>query len=191
MCVHAQWCPLFVTPWTIAHQAPLSMECSREGIQGQLAISYSRGSSQTRDQTHILLHFLHWQADTLTTRPTWEAQGRKGGEINWKIGIDIYTQSCVKQVSNKNLPQSVGDSTQYFAITCMRIDSLKKCMCIYTYTHTHICECVLLFTLLYSRNQLYINYTPIKLILKIKIYIKTIKSLNVHEAIHSILATGK
>ena len=40
---------LFVTPWTIAHQAPLSMEFSGK----QVAIPFSRGSSQFRDQTQF------------------------------------------------------------------------------------------------------------------------------------------
>ena len=43
-----------VTPWTIAHQALLSMEFSRqESILEQVATSYSRGSSQPRDQTRV------------------------------------------------------------------------------------------------------------------------------------------
>ena len=37
---------LFATPWTIAHQAPLS-------ILEWAAVSYSRGSSQPRDQTWV------------------------------------------------------------------------------------------------------------------------------------------
>ena len=44
---------LFVTPWTIAGQAPLSMEFPRPRILEQVAISFSRGSSQPRDQTSI------------------------------------------------------------------------------------------------------------------------------------------
>ena len=37
---------LFVTPWTIACQAPLSMGFPRQDILERVAISYSRGSSQ-------------------------------------------------------------------------------------------------------------------------------------------------
>ena len=44
---------LSATPWTVAHQAPLSMEFSRQEILEWVAISYSRRSSQPRDQTHI------------------------------------------------------------------------------------------------------------------------------------------
>ena len=42
---------LFVTPWTIARQAPLSM-----GFSGQeywVAMPFSKGSSQPRDQIHV------------------------------------------------------------------------------------------------------------------------------------------
>ena len=40
-------------PWTVACQAPLSMEFSRQKILEWVAISFSRGSSQPRDQTCI------------------------------------------------------------------------------------------------------------------------------------------
>ena len=41
---------LFVTPWTVAHQAPLLMGFR---VLEWVAISSSRGSSQPRDRTHI------------------------------------------------------------------------------------------------------------------------------------------
>ena len=55
MCLVTQLSLTFVTPWTIAYQAPLSMGFSR-----QEAISFSRGSSQPRDWTqvsHIAVRF--------------------------------------------------------------------------------------------------------------------------------------
>ena len=42
---------LYATPWTVAHLAPLSMEFSRP--LEWVAIPFSRGSSQLRDQTPI------------------------------------------------------------------------------------------------------------------------------------------
>ena len=42
---------LFATPWTIAHQAPPSMEFSREEYCSGVAMSFSRGSCRLRDQT--------------------------------------------------------------------------------------------------------------------------------------------
>ena len=43
----------FATPWTVAHQAPLSMGILQARILEWVAISSSRGSSRTRDWTHI------------------------------------------------------------------------------------------------------------------------------------------
>ena len=43
---------IFVTPWTVAHQAPLSMEFSKQEYWEYIAISYSRGYSQPRVWTH-------------------------------------------------------------------------------------------------------------------------------------------
>ena len=45
----AQLLRLLVTPWTIAHQAPLSMKFSRKEYWSWVAISFSTGSSQPRD----------------------------------------------------------------------------------------------------------------------------------------------
>ena len=53
---------LFATPWIVAHQAPLSMGSPRQEYWIGLPISFSRGYSQLRDQTHAPLH---WQADSL------------------------------------------------------------------------------------------------------------------------------
>ena len=44
---HSSCVPLFATPWTIAHQAPLSTGFPRQEYPS------SRGSSPPRDQTHI------------------------------------------------------------------------------------------------------------------------------------------
>ena len=44
---------LFVTPWTIACQAPLLMGFPQVRILESVAISFSGGSSQPRDVTHI------------------------------------------------------------------------------------------------------------------------------------------
>ena len=44
---------LFATLWTIAHQAPLSMEFSRQELLEWVAIPFSRGPSWPRDQTWV------------------------------------------------------------------------------------------------------------------------------------------
>ena len=62
LCLVTQSCPtLFVTLWTVAHQAPLSMGILQARILEWVAMPSSRGSSQLRDQTCISLSFLHWQ----------------------------------------------------------------------------------------------------------------------------------
>ena len=44
---------LFVTPWTVAHQAPLSMGIFQARILEWVSMPSSMGSSQPRDQTHV------------------------------------------------------------------------------------------------------------------------------------------
>ena len=44
---------LFATPWTVDHQAPLSMEILQARILEWVAVQSSRGSSQPRDQTQV------------------------------------------------------------------------------------------------------------------------------------------
>ena len=60
---------LFVIPRTVIRQAPLSMGLLQAGILEWVAISFSRGHSQPRDQTHIsctdrwiLYHWASWEA---------------------------------------------------------------------------------------------------------------------------------
>ena len=51
----------FVTPWTVAHQAPLSMGISQSRIPQWVVIFFSRGFSQPRDKPMSPA----WQADSL------------------------------------------------------------------------------------------------------------------------------
>ena len=44
---------LLATPWTVAHQAPLSMGILQAGILEWVAMLFSRGSSSPRDQTCV------------------------------------------------------------------------------------------------------------------------------------------
>ena len=47
------WELLFVTPWTVTHQAPLSMELYRQEYWNGVAISFSMESSWPRDWTQV------------------------------------------------------------------------------------------------------------------------------------------
>ena len=44
---------LFATPWTVSHQAPLSMRILQARILEWVAMPSSRGSSQPKDGTQI------------------------------------------------------------------------------------------------------------------------------------------
>ena len=56
----------FAIPRTVARQGPLSMAGSQARIREWVAISFSRRSSQPRDQSNSsLLHLLHWRVDSL------------------------------------------------------------------------------------------------------------------------------
>ena len=51
--MHACLVQFFVTLWTVAHQAPLSMGILQARILEWVAIPFSRGSPEPRDQDHI------------------------------------------------------------------------------------------------------------------------------------------
>ena len=67
VCVCSQSCLTLVTPWTLAHQAPLFMEFSRQeywsGCHFLLQGIFSIQGSKLR-----LLCLLHWQVDSLPLR---------------------------------------------------------------------------------------------------------------------------
>ena len=66
-------------------------------------------------------------------KQTYGYQGVSGwGEVNWEIGMDIYTLLYIKQVTNKDLLQSTGNSTQCSVITYMGKGS-KTIKWIYVY----------------------------------------------------------
>ena len=55
---------LFATAWTVAHQAPLCMEFSRQEYWSGLPFLL-QGIFPTHGSNLCLLHLLHWQADYL------------------------------------------------------------------------------------------------------------------------------
>ena len=58
---------LFVTAWTVAHWAPLSLEFSRQEYWSGLSFSFL-GIFPTQGSNLCFLHLLHWQADSLPLR---------------------------------------------------------------------------------------------------------------------------
>ena len=49
LCLVTQLCPTFAAPWTVAHQALLSMGIFQARILEWVAMPFSRASSQPRD----------------------------------------------------------------------------------------------------------------------------------------------
>ena len=56
---------LFVTPWTVARQAPLSMGFSRQEYWSELSFLL-QGIFQTQGSNPHLLYLLHWQTGSLS-----------------------------------------------------------------------------------------------------------------------------
>ena len=52
-------------------------------------------------------------------KQTYGYQGASMGEINWEIGIDIYTLLEIEQITNKDLLYSTGNSSQYSVMAYM------------------------------------------------------------------------
>ena len=63
--------------------------------------------------------------------PNLKLQGRKGGGINWETGIDIYTLTYIKQITNKDLLYSTGHFTQHSVTTYMGKESKKEWISVY------------------------------------------------------------
>ena len=66
------------------------------------------------------------------------------GEGIKKIGIDTYTLLCLKQITNKDLLYSTGNSTQYFAMAYMGKESKKEWI-IYVYVYVCVCICICVY----------------------------------------------
>ena len=56
----------------------------------------------------------------------------KGAGINWEIGMNIYTLLYLKQITNRNLLYSMGNSTEY-SLTIYQEQNLKKSEYMYMY----------------------------------------------------------
>ena len=70
---------LFVTPWTIAHQAPLSMGFSSKNT-GVGCHALFQGTFPTQGSN---LNLLHQQADSFTTEQT----GKPKNVTNWTLNV--------------------------------------------------------------------------------------------------------
>ena len=69
-------------------------------------------------------------------KQTYSYQGREGkgkGGINWEIGIDIYTLLYIKQITNKNVLYSTGNSFQCSVMTSMGMESRREWIYVYVW----------------------------------------------------------
>ena len=53
------------------------------------------------------------------------------GGINQELGMNTHTLLYIKQIINKDLLYSTGNSTQYFVMICMRKESKKEWIYVY------------------------------------------------------------
>ena len=57
----------------------------------------------------------------------------QGKRVNWEIETDVHILVYIKQITNKDLPYSTGNSTHYSVIAYMGKESKKRvdiCICI-------------------------------------------------------------
>ena len=66
------------------------------------------------------------ETDSQTQKQTYGYQWGKGGGINQEYGINRYTPIYIKQITNKDLLYSTGNSTQYSVMAYMGKESKKE-----------------------------------------------------------------
>ena len=102
-CVHAQsfssvW--LFVTPWTVAFQGPLSMGLSQQEYWSGCHFLLQRNFF-TQGSNQCLLRLLHWQSDSFTTEPR---LALNSVQLNSKVYLMHYNSPTLHKLF---LPQSI------------------------------------------------------------------------------------
>ena len=86
----------FVTPWTAACQAPLSMGFPRQEYWSGFSASFSRGSSQPKDRTHvswigrqILYPWATWEAPVSSLKVNWNEE--RSSKVLSSVGKNVYS----------------------------------------------------------------------------------------------------
>ena len=104
------------TPWTVAHQGPLSMGILQKRILQWVAMPSSRGSFQPRDRTQVS----HTTGEFFTVSGTREALfPNKGGLITMSILKEFSPGYSLEGLLLKL-------KLQYFGHLMWRVDSLEK-----------------------------------------------------------------
>ena len=65
----------------------------------------------------IQMNFSPKQRDSQTQETNIVTKEGVGAVLNQEVGINIYIILYIKQITNKDLPYSTGNYTQYFVIT--------------------------------------------------------------------------
>ena len=90
------------------------------------SVIQSEVSQKEKNKYHILMHMCGIQKNgtdapvfkaeietQMQRTNVWTPRGERVCVMNWEIGIDIYTLLHIKQIPNKDLLYSTGNSTQY------------------------------------------------------------------------------
>ena len=85
---------LFATPWTVAHQSPLSMRFFFTEEYWSVAISFSRGSSQPRNQTYVSCVSCIGR-QILTTEPPGKSTIYYVSILFLKVKINNFYKTCL------------------------------------------------------------------------------------------------
>ena len=107
---------LFVTPWTVAHQATLSMEILQVRILEWVAMPSSRGSSQPRDSTQVsciaggFFFFFFFTAEPLG-KPNRKGRAEQILKVQ-QLFSDPLEKWCRQFCSLKNYPSKVQNMEQ-------------------------------------------------------------------------------
>ena len=114
-----------VTPWTVAHQAPLFMGILQAGILEWVAMPFSRGSSQPRDRTWVS----HIAGGFFTI---WAM--RKTLELH-ELPVYFGNQSHVVHIIYSNFSHSIGCLFVlfiiFFAVQNILFDEVSFYCCFY------------------------------------------------------------
>ena len=92
-CMHAQLCPTLCNPWTVAHQASLSMGFPRQEYWSGLHFLLQK-VFRIHGSNPSVLCLLHWQAGSLPLAP----HGKPIHEFRHSINIS-YTKLCEREAS--------------------------------------------------------------------------------------------
>ena len=101
MCVLSRSVRLFVTPWTITCQAPLSMGILQARTLEWVAMPFSCEIFPTQRSNPHLLHLLHWQTGSLTL-------SHQGSPQSLATQSKVVTYTCTASAASGNVLEMWG-----------------------------------------------------------------------------------